>query len=69
MEKVDAELSSKKFISECAPAYVASVRAFLHDKVADRMQRLRKQHGMFEAAERQEEWDELTDLTMGASGE
>lgn len=29
---------------------------------------VRKSHGMFEAMEREDEWDAETDLTMGASG-
>jgi DNA-directed RNA polymerase III subunit RPC1 len=67
LELVDRELASQKFASECTPAYLATIRKFVADNVtllADH----RRYRGMFDALERETEWDEDTDLSMGASG-
>jgi DNA-directed RNA polymerase III subunit RPC1 len=67
MESVDRELSKKKFTTECTPAYLATLRGFIAENIAQRLAAIRKSHGMFEAIDREEEWDENTDLSMGAS--
>lgn len=67
METTDRELTSEKFKTECTAAYIATVRGFVLDKIARRAVKIREQHGMFGAEERQEEWDEDTDLSMGAA--
>ena len=69
LEIVDRELSLPRFASECTPAYVSTIRIFLHGYVAHRLAIARKSRGMFEALERSEEWDEDTDLSMGATGD
>lgn len=68
LEIVDRELATKKFTSECTAAYLATIRGFVTDNIAHAMADVRKSHGMFEAMEREDEWDAETDLTMGASG-
>lgn len=67
METVDRELAKKKFTTECTPAYLATLRGYIADNIARRLAEIRKNHGMFEAIGREEEWDENTDLSMGAS--
>ncbi len=69
MEIVNTELNSTKFMGECTMAYLATIRAFVLDHVVLRQAEVRKSRGMFEALERHEEWDEHTDLSLGASGE
>ena len=68
LEIVDRELSLPRFVTECTPAYISTIRAFLNDHVVHRLATVRKSRGMFEALERSEEWDEDTDLSMGATG-
>ena len=61
-------MSETRFVSECPAAYMATIRGFLIDNVVHKITNARKSQGMFEALEREEEWDEETDLSMGASG-
>lgn len=68
LELVDQELAQPEFRVECTAAYLATIRGFALDFIARRVGRFRKSHGMFEAEEREPEWDEYTDLTMGATG-
>ena len=68
LEIVDRELSLPKFVAECTPAYIASIHTFLNNHVVHRLALVRKSRGMFEALERNDEWDEDTDLSMGATG-
>jgi DNA-directed RNA polymerase III subunit RPC1 len=68
MELVDHELATPRFKSESAPAYLATVRKFIFEHLANKMAGTRKNRGMFDALEREAEWDEDTDLSMGASG-
>ena len=68
METIDRELSKKKFTTECTAAYLATLRGFIAENVAQKLGEQRKSRGMFEALEREDEWDEDTDLSMGASG-
>jgi DNA-directed RNA polymerase III subunit RPC1 len=67
LEIVDYELSQPKFQTECTAAYIATIRAFILDSIVRRMASFRQKHGMFDAEEREDEWDEYTDMTMGAS--
>ncbi|KAF8505682.1 beta and beta-prime subunits of DNA dependent RNA-polymerase [Russula emetica] len=67
LEMVDRELSLPRFVTECTPAYISTIRTFINDHVAHRLAIVRKSRGMFEALERSEEWDEDTDLSMGAT--
>ena len=67
-EIVNQQLSSKRFRSECTPAYLASIRDFIQTRVVRWQAEIRSSRGMFDALERDEEWDEYTDLSMGASG-
>lgn len=68
LELVDRELSRRQFTSECTAAYLATIRGFVTEHIAHRLAEIRRNHGMFEALEREEEWDEETDLSLGASG-
>ena len=43
------------------------IRGFVSENVAHKLGEIRKSRGMFEALEREDEWDEETDLSMGAS--
>ncbi|KAH9928960.1 beta and beta-prime subunits of DNA dependent RNA-polymerase [Fomitopsis serialis] len=67
MERVDKELSKRKFTSECTAAYIATIRGFISEHIAHKLAEIRKDHGMFDAMERDDEWDADTDLTLGAS--
>lgn len=67
IEITDEELNQKKFLSECTPAYRATLRGFVTEHIAHRLAEVRRSRGMFDALERQEEWDDDTDLNMGAS--
>ena len=69
MDITDAELAKPRFKSECTAAYIATVRGFILNEVARKAVKIRERHGMFGAEERQEEWDEYTDLSMGATRE
>ena len=66
---VDRELHSRKFTGECTAAYVATIRGFILEHVAHRLATVRESHGMFGALDCAAEWDEATDLSLGASGE
>ena len=68
LEFVDRELSQRRFTSECTAAYLATIRGFVSEHIAQRLAQIRKSRGMFDALEREDEWDENTDLSMGASG-
>jgi len=68
MELVDQELASPRFNSESSPAYLATVRKFIYENLANKLASTRQSRGMFDALEREAEWDEDTDLSMGASG-
>jgi DNA-directed RNA polymerase III subunit RPC1 len=68
MELTDSVLEEKRFTSECNAAYLTTVRKFVLQHVAERVAKERKGRGMFEAAERHIDFDDETDLSMGASG-
>ena len=65
---MDRTLAARKFTTECTAAYLATIRKFLSENIAQKLADLRKRHSMFDALEREDEWDADTDLTMGASG-
>ncbi|PPQ79563.1 hypothetical protein CVT25_003445 [Psilocybe cyanescens] len=67
MEYVDRELATPRFVVETSPTYLGIVRKFIFDNVANKMAEIRRGRGMFDALEREDEWDEDTDLSMGAS--
>ena len=67
MEYVDRALATRRFTSECTAAYIATIRKFISENIAQKLGEVRKAHGMFEALEREDEWDADTDLSMGAS--
>ncbi|KAJ7581109.1 hypothetical protein C8J56DRAFT_257225 [Mycena floridula] len=67
MELLKDELSSQRFAAECTVEYVDSIQNFIHRQVAGRQAEIRSSRGMFDALERSDEWDEYTDLSMGAS--
>lgn len=67
IEIADKELATPRFTTECTQTYLDGVRDFIHDRIASKIAENRKSHGMFEALEREEEWDKDTDLSMGAT--
>ncbi|GLB33325.1 putative DNA-dependent RNA polymerase [Lyophyllum shimeji] len=67
LEIADSQMAAPKFVNECPAAYMATIRGFIMDRIVLKMADARKGQGMFEAVERAEEWDEDTDLSMGAS--
>ena len=67
MEITDRELSKPKFKNECADSYTGTIRNFIMDRIAHRLAKIRQAHGLFDALEKEEEWDEETDFSMGAS--
>ena len=67
LDIVNAELSSPRFVNECTAAFLATVGRFMRGVVV-RVAKVRSTHGLFDAAEKDSEWDEYTDLTMGATG-
>ncbi|KAF9057391.1 hypothetical protein BJ165DRAFT_28479 [Panaeolus papilionaceus] len=66
MEIVDKAFKSPKFKEGCSEPYLATVREFIYEKLAEHMAAARRSRGMFDAIERSSEWDEDTDLSMGA---
>ncbi|KAF8644329.1 hypothetical protein AX16_008537 [Volvariella volvacea WC 439] len=67
VELLEKELSSPRFVNDCASAYLDAVRLFISETVVQKMADVRRNHGMFDAIEREAEWDADTDLSMGAS--
>ena len=67
MEIIDRELDTPRFRNECTPAYPVSVRKFIFDKLALKLADSRRGRGMFDALEKIEDWDDGTDLSLGAS--
>lgn len=68
-ELVERELSKDKFVKECTEKYIEQVREFIHDNIVAKAAEIREAFGMYPALEREDEWDEDTDLSMGADGE
>ncbi|KAJ6543970.1 hypothetical protein B0H19DRAFT_1169181 [Mycena capillaripes] len=67
VEIVDRELATQKFTSECTAAYLATIRGYTTERIAYRQAEVRSSWGMYEALEREDSWDEHTDLSLGAS--
>ncbi|TFK64915.1 beta and beta-prime subunits of DNA dependent RNA-polymerase [Pluteus cervinus] len=67
LQLMEAELASPRFLNDCADAYLTTIRQFIMETVASRMADVRRVHGMFDALEKEVEWDADTDLSMGAS--
>ena len=65
-EVIDRELNSQRFVSLCTEKYREQVSAFLQKAVVEKAAAIREAFGMWPALERNEEWDEDTDLSMGA---
>lgn len=68
MEIVNVQFATRRFVETCPETYMETVRTFIWDNVAKKLGDMRQSRGMFEALEREGEWDEDTDLSMGASG-
>ncbi|KAE9394109.1 beta and beta-prime subunits of DNA dependent RNA-polymerase [Gymnopus androsaceus JB14] len=66
-ELVDQELATKRFTTECTSTFVDGVRNFIFDNVVTKLAQARGDRGMYEALDRPSEWDEETDLSLGAS--
>lgn len=69
MALVDREFATPRFRNECTPAYLETVRKFISSNVARKLAQCRRCRGMFDAFEKADEWDEDTDLSLGASSE
>jgi DNA-directed RNA polymerase III subunit RPC1 len=68
MEITDEVLGEARFTAECNAAYLATVREFIMKNIAQKLADERRDRGMFDALERNAEFDEETDLSMGVSG-
>jgi DNA-directed RNA polymerase III subunit RPC1 len=68
LEIVEHELTTKRFTCECDAAYLMAIRSFITGHVVHRLAAMRRSRGMFDALERQAEWDADTDLSLSASG-
>ena len=64
---MDSELGTPKFTNECTAAYIATIRDFITDGIVSQLAKIRKAHSMFEALQRNDEWDADTDLSLGAT--
>ncbi|KAN0097898.1 hypothetical protein V8E55_002344 [Tylopilus felleus] len=67
LEVMDSELGTPKFTNECTAAYIATIRDFITDGIVSQLAKIRKAHSMFEALQRNDEWDADTDLSLGAT--
>ncbi|KAN0062318.1 DNA-directed RNA polymerase III subunit C1 (rpo31) [Thecaphora frezii] len=65
-EIIERELNSPRFVNLCTEKYREQVRNFLSENVVKRAARIREHFGMWPALERDDDWDEDTDLSMGA---
>lgn len=68
-ELVDAELALPKWIQLTTEKYREQVREFVQEQVVQRAGAIREHFSMFAATEREEHFDEETDLSLGASRE
>lgn len=68
LEIADKELATPRFANECTQTYLDAVHDFIRERIARKIAENRKSRGMFEALEREAEWDADTDLSMGATG-
>ncbi|KAH8106355.1 beta and beta-prime subunits of DNA dependent RNA-polymerase [Cristinia sonorae] len=67
MSFVDRELQSQRFTNECTAAYLATIRGFVLEHIAQRLAGIRESRGMFGALQCAPDWDAETDLSFGAS--
>ncbi|KAL5530725.1 RPO31 [Sanghuangporus sanghuang] len=67
VQLVDDELASKKFMAVCSESYISMLRKFIFDTAVAPLAEHRRRHGMYDALQKEEEWDDDTDLNMGAS--
>ncbi|KAK7467362.1 DNA-directed RNA polymerase III subunit C1 (rpo31) [Stygiomarasmius scandens] len=67
LELVDKELGTHRYTTECTSAYLSLIRSFIVEHAVNRLAKVRKQHGMYDALERSDDWDVDTDLSFGAS--
>jgi hypothetical protein len=67
LELVEIGLSSPRYQAECEPVFRDIVRNFVRTNVVQRLAAIRAEHGMFDAMDKPPDWDEETDLSMGAS--
>jgi DNA-directed RNA polymerase III subunit RPC1 len=68
MEIVEAELQSTRYQAECADIFMDSVKKFVQENIANRLAKVRRSHGMYDALDRPTDWDIDMDLSMGAPG-
>lgn len=66
-EYVDKELRTKRWMKECTAHYLSTIRNFIFSSITKKLADLRDAHGMFDALTKSDEWDEETDLNMGAA--
>ncbi len=64
MEVVNRELSSDRFVNTCTQKYRDSVHDFLNENIYQKAIKVRKAFGMYPAEEREDHWDEETDLSI-----
>ncbi|KAF7776405.1 hypothetical protein Agabi119p4_4798 [Agaricus bisporus var. burnettii] len=67
LELTDQTLATPRFVNEFTQTYLDILRDFIHNNVARNIAEHRQSRGMFEALERDTEWDADTDLSMGAT--
>ena len=65
-ERVDATLRTDRFRRVCTDKYLEQIRAFCDVQIAEHVARTREAYGMFPARVREGDWDEETDLSLGA---
>ncbi|WFD35230.1 DNA-directed RNA polymerase [Malassezia cuniculi] len=65
----DATLADESFTRVCTSKYIEQVREFIHKNIAENVARVREAYGMYPALERDGDWDEDTDLSLGADAE
>lgn len=66
-ELVDAELNSARWKALTTEKYREQVRDFVRDQVVQKAGDIRDAFSLYSATEREGEWDEDTDLTLGAN--
>lgn len=69
LEIVQKELSKPKFTASCDGAFLATLSGFIVDTIAGRIAQIRSSRNMYDALEREDEWDSDVDLSLGASGQ
>ncbi|KIY51353.1 beta and beta-prime subunits of DNA dependent RNA-polymerase [Fistulina hepatica ATCC 64428] len=67
LEITEQELNAPRFAKECSASYRNMVRNFIQENIVLYMSQVRQAFGMFDALERDAEWDKDTDLSLGVS--